>query len=242
MQFELVETVGDSKAIYHVKKASVAGVNALRRAVISRIPSFAIDQVDFYENNSALFNEYLANRIGLIPLTFDDSSADDARISLSLNATGPGIVTTKDLVSTDTAIMPLNEDFPIMDLGENQHLRFEAWAVKGIAQKHAKFQCALASYSYYPKYTLKKGPKAKEFLDSLPRSFFSAKGELKPFAAVDVVEEFIAKNPEQGDFKYENDEFLFMIDSFNNVTAATHLKTALAVLKSEAAEALKQVK
>lgn len=242
MQFELVEAVGDSKAYYHVKKASVASINAVRRAVISQIPAFAIDQVDFYENNSSLFNEYLANRVGLIPLTYDESSAEDAKVSLSLNAAGPGTVYSKDLVSTDAAIKPLNDDFPIVDLAEGQRLRFEAWAVKGTAKKHAKFQCALASYTYFPKFSLKKGAKAKEFLDSLPRSFFDAKGELKPYQAVDAVENFLAENKDQGEFEYKDDEFLFMIESYNNVPAQAQLKAALKALASETAEALKQVK
>ena len=67
-------------------KETPALLNAMRRAIISEIPAMSIDEVDFYENNSALFNDYLANRMGMIPLTWEDGIEDDAKIAFSLNA------------------------------------------------------------------------------------------------------------------------------------------------------------
>ena len=52
---------------FTLKDASSAQANALRRVAINHVKCFAIDTVTFYENSSAMFDEYIAHRIGLIP-------------------------------------------------------------------------------------------------------------------------------------------------------------------------------
>jgi DNA-directed RNA polymerase subunit D len=57
-------------------KFSVEGIkpsfaNALRRIMISEVPTMAIEWVDFKKNDSAMYDEILAHRLGLIPLTYD---------------------------------------------------------------------------------------------------------------------------------------------------------------------------
>eukprot|EP00092_Neocalanus_flemingeri_P013273 GFUD01014305.1.p1 GENE.GFUD01014305.1~~GFUD01014305.1.p1 ORF type:complete len:359 (-),score=138.31 GFUD01014305.1:128-1153(-) len=46
-------------------------VNALRRILLSDIPSMAIEKVHMYQNTSIMQDEVLAHRLGLIPLTAD---------------------------------------------------------------------------------------------------------------------------------------------------------------------------
>lgn len=53
--------------------ASVA--NALRRTIIADIPTLAIDLVEIENNTSVLTDEFLAHRLGLIPLV--SSKVDD---------------------------------------------------------------------------------------------------------------------------------------------------------------------
>jgi DNA-directed RNA polymerase II subunit RPB3 len=58
--------------------------NSLRRIIIADIPTCAIDMVEIQENTSALPDEMLAHRLGMIPLVSDH--ARDALVDHRVSA------------------------------------------------------------------------------------------------------------------------------------------------------------
>ena len=127
--------------------------NAIRRTAMTEIPTMAIDEVDIYENTSSLFDEFIAHRLGMIPLTtnlktYDINSKSENKKStiLTLEIKGPGIFYTKELKSKDPTVKPVYDTIPIIELSENQAIRLEAKATLGIAKTHAKFQPCLCYY------------------------------------------------------------------------------------------------
>ena len=67
-------SLDDNLARFTLSGAKPGFANAFRRAMIGEVPTLAIDDVRIYDNTSALFDEMLAHRLGLIPIRTDLSS------------------------------------------------------------------------------------------------------------------------------------------------------------------------
>ncbi len=134
-----------------VIRADISGIdysfaNALRRSATALVECFAADTVTFYENTSAMFDEYIAERIGLVPLLTPKGYTDKDEIVLSLEGEGPVTLYSKDMKSSDKEVKVANENIPIIKLGEGQRFRADCKAVMGNGKKSAKFQPGIVSY------------------------------------------------------------------------------------------------
>jgi DNA-directed RNA polymerase subunit L len=119
----------DNILTFSIKDVDIAIVNALRRIILSEIPTIALSFDPLSDNNkdivinankSGLHNEFLAHRISLIPLCFpskylddDDYSPDDFIFKLKVKNTSSDIisVTSKDIKIYDKSNKLYPEDF-----------------------------------------------------------------------------------------------------------------------------------
>ncbi len=134
-----------------VLRVDVSGIgygmaNAIRRTAIGGVGCFAIDTVTFYENTSAIFDEYLAHRLGLVPILTPKDYDEKDEIVFSLEAEGPATVYSKEMKSSDKSVKVANADIPIIKLAEGQRLRVDGKAVLGTGSRSAKFQPGIVSY------------------------------------------------------------------------------------------------
>ena len=120
--------------------------NAIRRYVMNQVKVLAMDHATFYDNTSSFWDEYLAHRIGLMPILTPDKLPESVEIIFSLDAMGPKTVYASDFKSSDKGISLAKGEVPLVTLSANQHLRFEAKARLGSGVEHAKFQAGLISY------------------------------------------------------------------------------------------------
>ncbi len=150
----------DQKMKFEITGLTPALAGELRHIMISEIPTMAIEWVDFHKNDSALWDEIIASRLGLIPLTYDTkfyNMKDDCscggegcvhcQVVFALKKKGPCMVYSGDLVSSDKRVKPVFDKIPIVELMEGQELEFEATAQLGLGKEHAKWQGAIVGYS-----------------------------------------------------------------------------------------------
>ena len=95
--------------------------NALRRVIIAEVPTLAIDLVEVVENSSCLCDEFIAHRLGLIPLLSaaatemefpydyagDDEKKTDVQIDLRVKCVSDQTedVTSNDLIGYDQRVV-----------------------------------------------------------------------------------------------------------------------------------------
>lgn len=161
-----------------LSETDVSVANALRRVMISEVPTMAIEFVQFSTNTSPLHDQFLAHRLGLIPLISNtaqnfnygrdcvcdvggcDKCMVGFRMSVRNDSDEVRIVTSHDLIpEQDGEVVPFDhhgnvdssDATMITKLGKNQEIEFEARAVKGIGKEHAKWiPVSVATYQFDP--------------------------------------------------------------------------------------------
>jgi len=151
-----------------VRGVNVPFVNALRRIMLTEVPTMAIDEIVILENSSILNDEILAHRMGFIPLKTDLDSynlpeeckceselgCNLCRSNLTLEAEATDKTTTiysGDLKSENPDITPVSDKIPLVKLAPEQRVNLEAYARLGKGKKHAKWQpVSMCTYMYLP--------------------------------------------------------------------------------------------
>lgn len=142
---------------FTLSNSSAAFANALRRSMMLNVPVLAITEVDFFENTSSIFDEYVAHRLGMVPLKTpakelklpeecDEGKCGNCSVTYALEANGPATVYTRDLKPANEKAAPVFDNIPIVKLDEGQRIKLEAHATLGTGGKHARWQASLASY------------------------------------------------------------------------------------------------
>jgi len=257
MKLEITEKKKD-KLQFVVEGISVYLANAIRRTILNEVPTMAIEDVEFRKNNSLLYDEIIAHRLGLIPLKTDLKTYNYAEECTckaegcakcqtvgSLKVKGPRMVLASDLKFKDPAIKPAFPDMPIVLLLKNQELELEATAVLGKGKVHSKWIPAHIYYKYKPVIEVGKVANPEEVAKNCPANVFEVKaGKL------------IVKNPDachlcgacidvsEGNVKLneKNTDFIFYVESFGQLDTNVIINQALDIIESQLDELDKQIK
>jgi DNA-directed RNA polymerase subunit D len=151
----------------HVEEVRPGLMNAIRRIILAETPAMAIEEVVILENQSPVFDEIIAHRLGLVPLrtNYDQYVLPtectcegvgchlcQAGFTMEVEAPEEGyIATTGDLKPQDPETVPVSDKIPIAKLAKGQRIVVEAYARLGVGQDHAKWQpVSTMSYKMIP--------------------------------------------------------------------------------------------
>jgi DNA-directed RNA polymerase subunit D len=222
----------DGLSKYLIKGTNHVFMNTLRRAVMTKVPCLAVESVHIYENDSVVFDEMLANRLGLLPVKTDVKTykAGDT-VKLVLEKSGPAMVTSKDIKCTDPKIEIIDKKIIVTKLGKDQNLKLEMTAVMNTGAVHAKYQPAIISYNEVLEINNDKSYDTKAILAEVPKGSVEVKAGKLFFADPYNVEnqnqhlDILRKHGVKVDFS--KTDFILSIESTGQLTAKEILETAI---------------
>ncbi len=242
-----------------IEGTNSAFMNTLRRIMLSEVPAMAIDDIVIIENSSPLQDEFLAHRIGLIPLRTDldtynlpeectcksEFGCNLCRVSLALEVEAEDNITTVysgDFKTENPSIIPVSSKIPITKLAQNQKIRLEAYARLGKGKDHARWQpVSTCAYKYIPQISInqKLCDYCGDCVKVCPKNILAKVGDTIQIRNInnctlcrDCVQT-CPKNPKAIDVTWDENSFILNIESTGVLAPERILSEALNILKGK---------
>lgn len=249
-----IKSKDEQRMVLVIEGVDVPFINALRRICMVEVPTMAVEKVEIYRNDSKIFDEVLAHRLGLIPLKTDPESiiphdecdCDDhcprCSVSLLLKEKGPKTVYSGDLTSQDSKIVPVHDTIPILKLRDDEEVELEAIAQLGIGLEHAKWQPTTTSaYKNYPIISIdtEKCEVCAKCAEECPRGVLQFDEKANKILIIDPEECNMCKTcvkdceVEAITLEGQEDKFIFKIETDGSLPPEEVITTACNILASK---------
>jgi len=215
--------------------------NAIRRYV-DQIPILAIDEVEISKNDSPLYDETIAHRLGLVPLKMDKTVSEKGE-ELTLIAKKEGMVYSEELKGK---VKPVYDKIPITLLKEGQELEILASAKVGKGSNHTKFSPGIMFYRNLTKIKVDKDC-PKEVVNACPKKVFSLEGGKVSVAdeekcdMCEVCTDLCRKMGKSSIQLVPSEELVITVESFGQITEEEIFKRAIKILQEDLEEVAKKI-
>ncbi len=242
MSAEIIKKYPTGKVKLLLKGITPAMANTLRRCIMDHVPTMAIDEVEFIKNSSAIYDEMIAHRLGLLVLetdlksynikeecTCESAGCSKCSLVMTLKAKGPGIVYAEDIKSKDPKVIPTHPKTIITKLLKGQELEFQATATLGSGSTHIKYSPGLAWYEYVPTISVNNNhPDFDKFKNKYPPQVFKdGKIEKKLIEELDLADACEGINNDIVTITRDPEKIWFYLEPWGQLTHKEILVTAL---------------
>ncbi len=216
-------------------------INAIRR-YIGRIPVLAIDEVEISKNDSALYDETLAHRIGLVPMDSKKINKNK-EYEISIKTKKEGIVYSEEIQGD---VKPVYDKTPLALLNKGQEINIKGIVRAGIGKNHAKFSPGMIFFRKSCEITLNK-KYLEEIKKVIPEKEIKEKGgkiiinDNKEKEICDFCEGVAEKQGDKAEVK-ESGEMIVTIESFGQMVPKEIFKESISNLKKDLEELSKKIK
>ncbi|KAJ6716583.1 DNA-DIRECTED RNA polymerase [Salix koriyanagi] len=253
-----IREMKDDYLKFELRETDASVANALRRVMIAEVPTIAIDLVEIEVNSSVLNDEFIAHRLGLIPLTSEramemrfsrdcdacdgDGQCEYCSVEFHLRAkcvTDQTLdVTSKDLYSSDHAVIPVDFSDPSDPNEPSDNTETQRGVI--IVKLRRGQELRLRAFMYEPEIHIN-----EDLMETLTLEEKLSWIESSPTRVVVVDpeaytydDEVIKKAEAMGkrgliDIRAKEDSFIFTVESTGAVKASQLFLNAIEILKQK---------
>ena len=215
--------------------------NALRRC-FNKIPILAIEELEISKNDSPIYDETLAHRVGLVPLKMEKFDAKKLPV-LKLSVKKEGMVQSEELIGTAQVVY---KKMPLTFLNKGQELEILAHTKIGCGSEHSKFSPGIMFYRNACEIVVDKSV-YEEIKKHCPNVEVKEKGnkilifDYGKQEICDICEGICEKSKKEFETTLTNN-LIITIESFGQLETREIFKGAIEELRKDLKEVVKKIK